>query len=222
MKIVAMIPARLGSKRIIKKNLRLLNGKPMISYVIEEAKKSKLLTDIYVNSDSAEIGKYSKSLGVEFYRRPDKLGNDYTTSDEYNYDFIESIKPDILVQINPVCPLITADDIDKIIQHFLDNDFDSLVTVREERLQAFCDGYPINFDLNKKLPKTQDISSIKICAWPVCVWKTDNFVKHFEDKGYAVFSGKLELYPVSLLKSLKISYEEDFKLAEKLIKVEDW
>ena len=63
----------------------------MISYVIEEAKKSKLLTDIYVNSDSDEIGKYSKSLGVEFYRRPDKLGNDYTTSDEYNYDFINKL-----------------------------------------------------------------------------------------------------------------------------------
>ena len=55
MKIIAMIPARLGSKRVPNKNLRHLNGKPLISYSIEAAKKSTLLTEIYVNSDSDEI-----------------------------------------------------------------------------------------------------------------------------------------------------------------------
>ena len=92
MNIVAEIPARAGSKRVKNKNLRLLNGKPMISYVIEEAQKSKLLTDVYVNSDCDEIGKYGESLGVKFYKRSIELGNDDVTSDEYNYDFITSIK----------------------------------------------------------------------------------------------------------------------------------
>ena len=146
MRIIAEIPARAGSKRVKNKNLRLLNGKPMISYVIEEAKKSKMLTDVYVNSDCDKIGKFAKDLGVKFYKRPIDLGGDFTTSDEYNYDFINSISPDILVQINPVCPLIESDDIDNIIKHFVDNNFDSLVTVKEERLQAFCDGKPVNFD----------------------------------------------------------------------------
>ena len=219
MRIVAEIPARAGSKRVKNKNLRLLNGKPMINYVIEEAKKSKILTDIYVNSDCDEIGKHAKSLGVQFYKRPNELGSDYTTSDEYNYDFIKSIKPDILVQINPVCPLISASDIDEIVKYFIDNDIDSLVTVKEERLQAFCNDKPINFDINKKLPRTQDISPIQICSWPICVWNTKTFKKHYEKNGHAVFSGKLKLYSLSQLKSIKVSYEEDFKLVEKLIKV---
>ena len=219
MRIVAEIPARAGSKRVKNKNLRLLNGKPMINYVIEEAKKSKILTDIYVNSDCDEIGKHAKSLGVQFYKRPKELGGDYTTSDEYNYDFIKSIKPDILVQINPVCPLISVSDIDEIVKYFIDNDIDSLVTVKEERLQAFCNDKPINFDINKKLPRTQDISPIQICSWPICVWNTKTFKKHYEKNGHAIFSGKLKLYSLSQSKSIKVSYEEDFKLVEKLIKV---
>ena len=214
-----MIPARLGSKRVPNKNLRLLNGQPLISYSIEAAKNSTLLSDIYVNSDSNEIGEYGKTLGVKFYRRSEKLASDTSTSDEYNYDFFKSIQPDLLVQVNPVCPMVTGKDIDKIIQYFLDNKLDSLVTVREERFQAFCNGQSINFDINKQLPRTQDISPILICAWPVCIWEKVSFMSSFEEKGHAVFSGNLDLFPVSFFTSLKISYETDFKLAEKLIKM---
>tara|TARA_B100000902_G_scaffold300532_1_gene288124 strand:- start:2190 stop:2855 length:666 start_codon:yes stop_codon:yes gene_type:complete len=218
MKIIAEIPARAGSKRVKNKNLRPLNGSPMISYAIQAAKRSRLLTDIYVNSDSNEIGNYGESLGVKFYKRPEELGGDHTTSDEYNYDFINAIKPDILVQVNPVCPLIDGDDIDNIIAFFIDKNADSLVTIKEERLQAFYKNKPINFDINKKLPRTQDITPIQICSWPVAIWKSKTFKKAFEEDGHAVFSGNLELYPVSQLKSIKISYEEDFILAETLLK----
>ena len=220
MKIVAEIPARAGSQRVKNKNLRLLNGKPMISYAIEAAKKSVLLTDIYVNTDSDEIGEFSKTLGVKFYKRPSHLASDNTTSDEYNYDFFKSIKPDLLVQVNPVCPLVTGSDIDEIIEYYLDNEIDSLVTVREERLQAFCEGKAINFDINKQLPRTQDISPVLICTWPVCIWKRETFMNSFEKNGHAIFSGKLYLYPVSYLRSIKISYENDFLLAEKILEID--
>lgn len=219
MRIIGEIPARKGSKRVKNKNLRLLNGRPLISYAIEASKGAEMLSDIYVNSDSDEIGKVAENLGVKFYKRPKNLGTDHTTSDEYNYDFFKKIDPDLLVQINPVCPLISSKDIDAIITHFLKENLDSLVTVREERLQAFCDGKAVNFDLESKLPRTQDISPIQLCAWPVCIWKKDSFLNSYEKKGHAVFSGNLGLYPLSYLKALKISYEDDFQLAEKLISI---
>ena len=218
MNILAIIPARGGSKRLKRKNIRDVLGKPMISYAIEAAKRSRLLSEVYVNSDSNEIGNYAESLGVKFYNRPEELAGDFTTSDEYNYDFINAVKPDILVQVNPVCPLIGSDDIDDIIAYFIDKNADSLVTIKEERLQAFHKGKPINFDINKKLPRTQDIEPIQVCSWPVCIWKAETFKKAFEKEGHAVFSGNLELYPVSQLKSVKVSYEEDFILAETLLK----
>ena len=74
MKIVAEIPARAGSERVKNKNLKLLNGKPLISYAMEAAKSATLLTDIYVNSDSDKIGSYAKTQGVKYYKRPEHLG----------------------------------------------------------------------------------------------------------------------------------------------------
>lgn len=219
MKIIAEIPARFGSQRVKNKNLRLLSGKPMISYAIEAAKESTLLSEIYVNSDSDEIGELGKSLGVKYYKRPKHLATDTATSDDYNYDFIKSIQPDLLVQVNPVNPLIMGKDIDDIIKYFLAKDIDSLITVREERLQAFCNGESINFNVEEQLPRTQDIPPVYICVWPVCIWKKDTFMKNYEEQGHAIFSGRFDLYPVSAEMSLKISYEEDFIFAEKLLKL---
>lgn len=219
MKIIAEIPARAGSQRIKNKNLRLLNGHPMIKYAIDAARGSLLLDDVYVNSDSDEIGNYGKSLGVNYYKRPEKLANNTATSDEYNYDFFKVFNPDLLVQINPVCPMITSKDIDEIVQFFLKNNFDSLITVRKERLHAFCNGEPINVDITKQLPRTQDIEPILICAWPICIWRKESFIKSYEEKGHAVLSGNIGFYPVSLLTSMKISYEEDFILVDKLMRI---
>jgi CMP-N-acetylneuraminic acid synthetase len=218
LKIIAEIPARAGSQRVKNKNMRLLNGKPMISYAIEAAKASGSLSSIYVNTDSEEIGEYAESLGVEFYKRPSDLASDTATSEDYNYDFIKFSGADVLVQVNPVCPFVTAEDIDNTIKYFLESGADSLVTVREEQFQAFYKGKAINFDVKKPLPRTQDLIPIQLCAWPVTIWRSSTFVESYEKNGHAVFSGKLSLFPVSFLAAIKISYEEDFRLAEMMMK----
>lgn len=64
MRILALIPARGGSKGIPKKNLRLMNGKPLIAYAIENAKKSKYIKDVFVTTDSKEIEEVSKVYGA--------------------------------------------------------------------------------------------------------------------------------------------------------------
>ena len=66
MKTVAMIPARLGSKRVPKKNVRLLDGIPMISYIIRATKAAGCFDEIYVNSESDLIGEIAMNEGVEF------------------------------------------------------------------------------------------------------------------------------------------------------------
>ena len=218
MKIIGEIPARLGSKRIKQKNLHLINGKPLITYAINAAKQATTLSEIYVNSESDIIGKIAFDNGVKFYKRDPSLSTDTATSDQFNYDFIRGTNADVLVMINPVSPLIEAVDIDNVVNLFLENDYDTVITIREEKLQAFCNNKPINFNPHSMLPRTQDIPSIQICAWSICVWRAKTFIQSYEKKGYAVFSGKIGFYPLSLLKSVKISTEEDFLLAEALLR----
>lgn len=217
-KIIGEIPARLGSKRIKHKNLKLLNGKPLITYAINAAKNATTLSEVYVNTESDLIGKIAIANKVKYYKRKAELAEDFVVSDEFNYDFIKNIKPDILVMINPVSPLITGSDIDERVNFFLKNDFDTLITVREEKLQAFCEDKAINFSPTGQLPRTQDIPPIQLCSWAICIWRAKTFMEAFETKGYAVFSGKVNLYPINPLKAIKISTEEDFALAEALLR----
>ncbi len=120
--------------------------------------------------------------------------------------------------VNPVCPLTTGDDIDNGLRYFLANDFDTLLTVREEYLHAFMGGKPLNIDISQKIPMTQDLMPIQIVSWNFCFWKTEIFRKNMIEKGYGVFSGKIGLYPLDKLKAVKVSEESDFRMAEALLK----
>lgn len=88
-KIVAVIPARAGSKGIPNKNIRLLNGKPMISYAISNALNSKYITDVIVSSDSDKVLSIAEIMGAIPYRRNFELCGDSVTLDSVIYDVIK-------------------------------------------------------------------------------------------------------------------------------------
>ena len=89
-KVIAIIPARAGSKGIKDKNIKNLKGKPLISYTIEEAKKSKQIDKLIVSTDSKEISDISTALGVEVpFLRPTELATDSSlTYDVINLSLI--------------------------------------------------------------------------------------------------------------------------------------
>ena len=118
MKYVVEIPARYGSKRVKNKNLKLLNGKPMISYAIKAAKNAKLVDSVYVNSEHKDIGKVALKYGVNFYQRSGTVSSRPYYLDIFNYDFLVNTKCEFLVMINPVSPLIESSDIDKAINYY--------------------------------------------------------------------------------------------------------
>ena len=100
-KIIAMIPARIGSKRLKFKNLALINKKPLISYAIEAAKKSKKFDKIVLNSDHKIFKDIAKRYKVDFYLRNKSLGKSNIKSDDVVYDFMKSYEYEIFCWINP-------------------------------------------------------------------------------------------------------------------------
>ncbi|MCK9617664.1 MAG: hypothetical protein M0R21_07480 [Lentimicrobiaceae bacterium] len=213
-KYTAEIPVRLGSKRVPKKNLRLLNGKPMVAYAIDACIKAKCIDEVYVNTEGEIMKKLCTELRVNYFERIPELLQDNVVQDQFNYDFLCKVETENLVMVNPVSPLVLAEDIDKAIEYYEYHNLDCLISVREEKLQAFYKGKPVNFDTNFLLPMTQDLEPIQLSAWTVCIWNTKKFKEHFEKYGYAVFIGKYGLYPFDPIRSIKVSTEEDFILAE--------
>jgi CMP-N,N'-diacetyllegionaminic acid synthase len=139
MRVLAFIPARGGSKGIPKKNLALLDGKPLIYYSIEAARSSQYVTDIFISSDDFEIIQYCKSLGIEVeYRRPDELAEDITPTIDtviHGLDWLRansSSLPEVVLLLQPTSPLRTSEDIDDAIETFRSSKAKSLISVHKQ------------------------------------------------------------------------------------------
>lgn len=140
MKILCLIPARSGSKSLPHKNIKMVNGKPLLAYSIEQAKNSKYKMRIIVSTDSREYANIANKYCAETpFLRPDEISQDDST----DYQFIkhaidwlkenENYNPDIILQLRPTQPARKVSDIDKCLDIFIENydNIDSLRTVIE-------------------------------------------------------------------------------------------
>jgi CMP-N-acetylneuraminic acid synthetase len=129
--IIAIIPARGGSKGIPNKNIVLLCGKPLIVYTIEEAKKSKYINRIIVSTDNREIARIAKQCGVEVINRPANLAKDDTPILPVIKHALTAIKDnsELVVLLQPTSPLRTVKYIDYAIEALLETNCDSVVAV---------------------------------------------------------------------------------------------
>ena len=129
---VAIIPARSGSKEIRKKNIKKINGHPLVSYSIEAAKKSKFIKNIFVSTDGTDIAKVAKQYGAKIIFRPKHLSNSAAQIEPailHAIKYIEKFyykKFDNIVLLQPTSPLRKYNDIDNAIKKFINNKADSL------------------------------------------------------------------------------------------------
>ncbi len=138
-KILAVIPARGGSKGIPKKNIKLLGGKPLIVWSIEAAKKSRLIDRVIVSTDSEEIAEVARAAGAEVpFLRPAEISQDLTPDTpvfEHTLTWLkehDNFVPEFIVHLRPTGPLRTAEEIDEAIEMLAaDPDADSVRSVEE-------------------------------------------------------------------------------------------
>lgn len=135
-RILAIIPARGGSKSIHYKNIALINGKPMIYYTIKAAQESKLLDAFLVSTDDVKIANVAKKYGADVpFLRPAKLATDKAVDIDYLKHAVEWVEkergwtPDIIVNLRPTSPLRTGQDIDNAIKVMEETGCDSIKTV---------------------------------------------------------------------------------------------
>jgi len=216
-RIIAMIPARIGSMRLPRKNLAILDGKPLISYAINAAKEAGVFHRIVLNSEDALFSKIASRYSIEFYQRSKELGGSEAKSDSVVYDFMKNNSSDILAWVNPTSPLQSSDEIKRVVEYFVEGGYDSLITVKEEKVHCLLGEKPINFDLNELFARTQDLKPVRSFVYSVMMWKYESFLKNFEKNGYALLSGKVGYYPVSRLSSIIIKTIDDLRFAEYIL-----
>ncbi len=137
--ILVVIPARGGSKGIPRKNIRLLNNKPLIAYAIDIAKASQYVDDVVVTTDDSEIALIAEKFGASVVRRSPELASDEIPLDPVIHDaMIQKEKQafdeyDIVITLQPTSPLLETQTLDKAIEKFEDFGIDSVLSVVDDR-----------------------------------------------------------------------------------------
>jgi len=225
--MIAIIPARGGSKGLPGKNIKNLDGQPLIYYTIQAALESKSIDRVIVSTDCTEIASISKELGAEVpWLRPVELANDdakaidvYMHAINWLRDDVEGAIENICVLL-PTCPLRNADDIDKAIELFISKKADSVVSFTREH-------HPISW--HKHVNEDLSFSNIgedllknrqeeRVSYFPngsIYIFKSQLLFagKYYSERSYA--------YIMPKNRSVDIDYIDDFLYAEYLLNYEN-
>ena len=224
--ILCVIPARIGSKGVKKKNLRKLLGKSLFEWPLDEAKKSKFVDKIIISSDSEKIVKTAKKKGVLApFKRPKKISSDKSTSVDvvlHAINFLESrsIFFDYVILLEPTSPLTTFKDIDKAIKLLIDNRYAKSivgVTLNIGRHPYF------NYTIENNgiiVPFSKKIKNLRRQDLPTCYYLNGNLyiseVKYLK-KAKSFYHNHTTGYTSEKWKSIEIDDEYDLIMTEAII-----
>lgn len=221
--MIAIIPARGGSKGLPGKNIKLLNNKPLIAYTIEAALNSKKISRVIVSTDDSTIAKVAKDYGAEVpFLRPDFLATDTALAlDNYIYTINrlnekEENKIKEFVVLQPTSPLRTTLDIENAIHLFEEKNAESVISYTEN-IHPLHWNKKINKDLtfsdifDAKLANRQDFETTYLPNGAIYVFKFELIKsgKYYSKKSFA--------YIMQRTNSVDIDTIEDFEYAEFLL-----
>jgi CMP-N,N'-diacetyllegionaminic acid synthase len=216
---VAYIPARLGSERVPKKNLRHLGGRPLVTHVAETALQSSGLDRVYLNTESSEIAAAAASTGIEIYMRDPRLAAAPVSTDEILYDFAQATPCRTIVVINPTAPFLTTTTIDRVVTVSEDAGAEATVfTTTRLHKHLVVDDEPVNFSTSGRSPRTQDLKPFDYINVIIFTIYRDKVLTQYEQRGFCLYVPPLVFVPMSGLECHDIDEEDDFLVAEAMLR----
>ena len=231
-KILCVLQVRGGSKGVPKKNIRKVNGKPLMTWTIESAKKSNVFDSIWVSSDSDEIIEVGRKEEVNTIKRPEELSGDEVLSvDSLHWAVgeIEKLKGttyDYVVELPVVCPLRNEDHIREAVEKLITTDADSVISVTQmtdkhpvrmkritddDLIEDFCSEYPEG-DAGRR----QDLEPCYIRNGGIYSMKRDTLMKE------KTRHGKVSRpYVMEDKYSINIDSEIDLRIAEVMLNIKE-
>lgn len=227
MKILAIIPARGGSKGVKDKNIRILNDKPLIAWTIEAANKSKYIDRVVVTTDDDRIAKVAQEYGADVpFKRPAELAADDSPSIDpilHAVDYLmlhESFNSEYIILLQCTSPLRNEDHIDRAIETLFKKDVDSVASVTKLEHPPYWNriidenGYLQNFieyDSDQKV-RRQDFEDVYRLNGAIYIAKTDLIMSE-----RSLLVGDVSPFIMEHKDSIDIDNDFDFQLAENFI-----
>nr|WP_317200233.1 acylneuraminate cytidylyltransferase family protein [uncultured Psychrobacter sp.] len=222
---IAIIPARGGSKRLPRKNVKLLRGKPLIGWTIEAALKSNVFDHVFVSTDDMEIANISKDFGAEVpFLRPMALASDTATTNDVVTHLVEWFEKKYKKEVNmiailqPTSPLRSAKHISEAVQLMQTKGAKAIVSVcKLEHPIQFCNKLGVDGSMNgfidiKNIKRTQDLEPHYRLNGAIYI-----FIRDYIGQLDTIYREGTYAYLMSNELSIDIDLEFDFKLARFLL-----
>jgi len=230
-KLLCTICARGGSKGVKNKNIKPINGKPLIAYTIEQAKASGLFEHIVISTDSDDIAEIAQQYGAEvFYKRSTEMASDTAGKLDVIRDaFIKSEKHyaqqfDYLIDLDATAPLRNIADITESFKQFLKDNNDNLITAMPSRRSPYFNlvevdvkgGVSLSKELDGSVVRRQDAPKSYDMNASIYIWKREVILNT-----NSLFLKNTGLYVMPEERSIDIDTELDYKFVEFIMKDND-
>lgn len=218
MKVLAVIPARGGSKGIPRKNVRLMNGKPLIAYAILNANSCPAITDVVVSSDDDEILTIAEKYNAYPLRRSAKLAQDAVTLDPVIYDAVlqmeamKNIRYDVVITLQPTSPLLTAATLNEAICSFFTSEYDTFISATNQPHLAWSKNENGFFPLYKKRLNRQQLEPNYLEAGAFFISRRENVTENSR------IGQKVSVYEIPAQEAVDIDTIGDWLVCENFLK----
>jgi CMP-N-acetylneuraminic acid synthetase len=210
-KVIAFVPIRLNSKRIIGKNLKLLGEKPLMVHVLDTLLKVPKIDEIFVYCSQSDVIQYLPQE-IKFLKRNADLDRDETLGEEIYAPFVKEIYADVYILAHATSPFINHVTIENALNQILEYGYDSAFSVEKIQTFAWYNGNPLNYNL-KKVPRTQDIEPVFVETSAFYMFKREVWCKEKQRIGHNPY-----MQIVDKIEGVDIDNPYDFDMAEIIYK----
>ena len=210
MKVVAFVPIRLNSKRVVGKNLKLLGGKPMMCYLLETLVQVGQIDEVYVYCSSDEVLPYLPA-GVKLLKRSTALDSDTALGEEIYDAFVRDVEADVYMLAHTTSPFIKPETIAAAVDAVKSGRYDSAFSAQKIQTFAWYEGKPLNYSPTS-IPRTQTIEPVYVETSAFYIFGREMWLGEHRRVGYNPYMAL-----VGPVEGVDIDYPEDFELAARIM-----
>jgi CMP-N-acetylneuraminic acid synthetase len=212
MKTVALIPIKLGSKRIPGKNIKpFFDGTPLMYFIQKACLNAKNIDEVYIYCSDDVVQEYMLP-GVKYLKRPEFLNGDKINANDFIREFMKTVDADIYVNAHTTSPFAKPETIEELVDKVASGKYDSAFCAENLKSFLWMDGKPMNFDPDH-FPRTQDLPDIYSETSIAYVFTKESFNNHNRRLGSRPY-----IKEVSKIEAIDIDYPEDFEIANAIYK----
>jgi CMP-N-acetylneuraminic acid synthetase len=169
-----------------------------------------------VNSEHVDFRSIAEAEGVNFHQRPEALGSDTATSEDFIGEFLQAHPCTWIVQVHSIAPLVSVSEVRAFVDRLAQDDVDVLLSCEHLQIECALDGVPVNFSQTAKT-NSQALRPVQRISWSLTAWRRETFLQATTEGRCATWAGRIGYQSLSPMAAHVVKTEQDLQIAQALL-----